>query len=225
MGPPSSGYPPQPVEIDLNCHSRTLPNPSVSASMQWDSTAFPSQGFGEMPYGGSIPRMSTVPNDSQNRGPPENQDPLVQWYTGNDGPWNPFPKVVTESLADDRTFSKQTGNRNPMAYAGQYRQQNPTEPANFQFGVPHSDSGYGTRRSVGNTSVFSADVHEREQESQNMVGPLPEFQTFHGYNEPLQQRDSRISGSWTPPNLPPSDSPGLVCPTCNKSVKTPSELK
>ncbi|KAG4428199.1 hypothetical protein IFR05_016320 [Cadophora sp. M221] len=222
MGPPPSDYPPQPVEIDLNL-SRTLPNPSVTASgsMQWEST-FPSQGFGDIPYGGSsMPRMSTTQN-GQSRGPSEN--PLVNWYADNDGPWAPFPKVGTESVVDDRLLPKQTSNRN-MSYPGQYRQQNPSD-TNFHFGVAPSDSGYGTRRSVGNTSVFSADVHERDPDSHSLAGPVPDFQSsFQGYNEVLQQRDNRTSGTYSPPTSNPSESPGLTCPTCKRPVKTQSELK
>ncbi|PVH85156.1 hypothetical protein DL98DRAFT_583750 [Cadophora sp. DSE1049] len=225
MGPPSSDFLPRPVEIDLNS-SRTLPNPSVAASMQWEP-AFPSPGFGDIPsYGGSnISRMPTIPSDIQSRGPTDN--PLVNWYSANDGPWAPFPKVGSESAIDERLLPKQTGNRN-MSYSGQYRHQNPSDASNFHFGVPHSDSGYGTRRSVGNTSVFSADVHDRDQDSHSMVGPSPDFSSFsHGLNEVLQQRDSRTSGTWsqTPPISRPSESPGLICPTCHKQVKTQSELK
>lgn len=206
--------------------SRTLPNPSVSAAMQWETT-FPAQGYGDMPYGPpSIPRMSTIPGDGQNRGPSEN--PLHQWYLGNDGPWAPFPKVTTESDLDDRSMSKQTVNRNIpySSQSGQYRQQNPSDVRSFPFGATHSDSGYGTHRSVGNTSVFSGDVHDRDQDSQSMAGPPQNFEpSFHGNYEVSQQRDSRAVGTWTSPTSHSSESSGLVCPTCNKSVKTRSELK
>lgn len=94
----------------------------------------------------------------------------------------------------------------------------------MQYGVPHSDSGYGTRRSVGNTSVFSADVQEREHDAQSLLGPATDFPTYPGFNE-VFQRDTRISGSWTPPSAQLPDSPGLVCPDCHKPVKTQSELK
>ncbi|KAK0108178.1 hypothetical protein ONS95_003001 [Cadophora gregata] len=221
MGPPSSDFPPQPVEIDLNS-SRTLPNPSVPASMQWELLSSP--GYGDVSsYGGSnIPRMSTMPNDVQSRGPSDN--PLINWYSANDGPWAPFPKGP-ESATDERLLLKQANNRN-VSYSGQYRHQNQSDASNFHFGVPHSDSGYGTRRSVGNTSVFSADVHDRDQDSHSMVGPSQDFSSFaHGYHEVLQQRDSRTSGTWSPPTSHSVESPGLVCPTCHKQVKTQSELK
>lgn len=168
--------------------------------------------------------MSTVPSDVQSRGPSD--DPLVNWYSANDGPWNPIPKVGTESAIDERLLPKQTGNRN-MSYPGQYRRQNPSDASSFHFGIPHSDSGYGTRRSVGNTSVFSADVHDRDQDSHSMLGPSQDFSSFsHGYSEVLQQRD-RSNGTWsqTPPTSNPSESRGLICPTCHKQVKTQSELK
>ena len=216
MGPRSSDFLPRPIEIDLNPNpSRTLPNPSVATSMQWEYASSP--GYGEISYGGSnIPRLTTIPNNVQSRGPSD--DPLVNWYSANDGPWAPFPKDGSESVGDNR-LSKQTSNRN-VSFSGQYRQQNPTDTSNFHFGGPHSDSGYGTRRSVGNTSVFSGDTHDRDHENHNMGAPMQDFSTLtHGYNDEMQQRMSRTSGTWSP------QTPGLICTTCRKQVKTQSELK
>lgn len=221
MGLSSLDCPPQPVEIDLNS-SRTLPNPSAPASLQWDQAVYPSQGLGDMLCGGSLPRMSSIiASDGPARGPLEN--PIWQWYAGNDGPWNPT-RVVTESAVDDRSLFKQASNRYPGAHSGQYRQQNPAGSVEFQFGVPHSDSGYGTRRSVGTTSVFSSDVHERDQDTHSMVASVPDFPPFQGnQKEILQQRDSR--NSWTSPCSQILEPINLVCPTCEKPVKTQSELK
>lgn len=156
-----------------------------------------------------------MPNNVQGRGPSDN--PLVNWYSANDGPWAPFPKDGSESVGDNR-LSKQTSNRN-ISYSGQYRPQNTTDTSNFHFG-PQSDSGYGTRRSVGTTSVFSGDTHDRDHDSYSMVAPSQDFSALtHGYNDELQQRISRTSGTWSP------QTPGLTCPTCHKQVKTQSELK
>ncbi|EKD20902.1 C2H2 type zinc finger domain protein [Drepanopeziza brunnea f. sp. 'multigermtubi' MB_m1] len=168
-----------------------------------------------MDYIGSDPGVSMLPNDGHSRGPPENQ--LHQWYAGNDGPWNPITRLITDSTAD--SMSKQTFNRDPSSYSGHYRQQNPVESLNFQFGVPNSDSDYGTRRSVANISVFTADVHERDQDTYSSVTSVPDFHSFHGYG------NSRTSTSWTSPNSHVAESPALICPTCDKFVKTNSELK
>ncbi|CAL3967700.1 unnamed protein product [Diplocarpon coronariae] len=173
-----------------------------------------------MSFGGNTPRISAIRNDGPSRGPHEN--PLLQWYTGNDGPWNPIPKATTESAVEDGPLSKQMGHRNNISYSSQYRQQNPVETENSQFGGSHSDSGYGTRCSVGNISVFSADVHESDHDSHSIAGLSLDYPPCHGV---LQVRDSRTNDSRMPPSGHASDSPGLVCPACNKTVKTNSELK
>ncbi|RDL37639.1 uncharacterized protein BP5553_05072 [Venustampulla echinocandica] len=222
MGPPPLDFPPQPVEIDLNSFTRTLPSPSTAGSNHWDPM-FQPHAFGEASY--VSPNMARVPQlqiDGQGRGP--KQDPLVQWYASNDGPW--VPKVIPDVAPAERIQATQAGNRNLVSYGNQYRQPNPSEAGSVQFGVPNSDSGYGTRRSVGNTSVFSADVAERDQDCQSLAGHLDNFQPFQGLNEILPGRDSRISDSWAPrPISIGSDSSGLICQTCQKPVKTQSELK
>ena len=224
MAPPPLEFPPRPVEIDIDLSSsRTLPSPSTSGSNTWDPILQP-HGFGDAPYGSSnMARIQHLSIDGQTRGP--TQDPLYQWYEGNDGPW--IPKVIPEIAPEEKMHARQIGNRNPISYGSHYRQPNPSEAGSIQFGVSHSDSGYGTRRSVGNTSVFSADVTEQDQDCQSLAGHVENFQPFNGFNDLVQQRDSRTNESWTPPapTSTGSDSPGLACPTCHKPVKTQSELK
>ncbi|KAL2071757.1 hypothetical protein VTL71DRAFT_12992 [Oculimacula yallundae] len=217
MGPHSADSPPQPVEIDLNL-SRVLPNPAVSASVPWEF-GIPSQGFGNMPYGGSnISRMSANPSEGQSRGP--SGDPLSQWYVTNDGPWNPFPK---EAIVEDRLLSRHTISRN-IPYAGQYRQSNTSDVTSFASGILPSDSGYATRRSIENTSVFSADVQDRDQDVRSMVGPSGDFQIFPVYNE-VQQSGRGFPKTWSSPTTQSSEPSGLVCSFCHKPVKTQSEMK
>jgi hypothetical protein len=227
MGPPPLDWPPpQPVEIDLNS-SRTLPSPSASLSAPnaWDAALLQPHGnFSELSYGQSnVARLQQIPIDVQNRAASA-QDPLAQWYMGNDGPWIPH-KVIPDIVPEDRSQLRQGGNRSILSFAGQYKAPNPSDAGSFQFGPPHSDSGYGTRRSVGNTSVYSADVPERDQDCQSFAGHVPEFQSFQPPNE-VFQRDGRTNEqSWSPPTSSPSTPSGLVCPTCRKQVKTQSELK
>ncbi|KAF7870534.1 hypothetical protein EAF04_004278 [Stromatinia cepivora] len=207
MGPPSLDFPPQPIEIDLS-NSRTLPSPSPSSSVAWEPTLFSSHAFSDLnsPYG-PISRIQQLPVDRTT-----GQAPLLQWYADNDGPW--YPKTISDPISDVRASIKvRSSNRAPAAFGRPYRQQDPLENGSFHFGAPpHSDSGYGTRRSVGNASIFSADVNDRDQDCQSLAGHVADYQPFQGLGEPL--------------HLPASiNSPGLFCPTCQKSVKTKSELK
>lgn len=221
MGPPAPlDYPPQPVEIevDLSC-SRTLPAPGTNV---WDPV-YSHSGFPEGPYGSAnMSRMPQIPSDSQAHGP--TQDPLAQWYEGNDGPW--VPKVIPAAAHNEITQSKHRGNRSHVSYGSQYRQPNPSDAGSVPFGVSHSDSGYGTRRSIGNGSVFSADIPERDQDCHSLAGHLESFQPYNSFVEIPSLRDSRLPDAWTNPATPArSDTSNLVCSTCHKGVKTQSELK
>jgi hypothetical protein len=231
MGPPPPlDFPPRPMEIDLNSNnlnsSRTLPSPSASAPAAWDSSLLQNHGYGDVPYGSSnMAKLQQIPLEGQVR--PPQQNPLVQWYTGNDGPW--VPRDIMDVASDERSQLRHTGNRNTMPYGSQYRQSSHTEGGPFPFGVPSSDSGYGTRQSIGNTSVFSGDVNERDPDSQSLIGHGTDYQPYQSFNEILQAntRDGRTSDSWvTPtPSVSPQSSSTLVCQTCHKRVKTQSELK
>ncbi|KAK6599560.1 Zinc finger protein GLI1 [Botrytis cinerea] len=221
MGPPSLDFPPQPIEIDLS-NSRTLPSPSLSSSVAWEPTLFPSpHGFPDLnsPYG-PISRMQQLPMDRAT-----GQAPLLQWYADNDGPW--YPKTISDPVPEERTNSKvRSNNRAPVAFGGPYRQQDPVENGPFHFGgPPQSDSGYETRRSHGNASIFSSDINDRDQDCQSLAGHVADYQPFQGLNEALQSRETGRPETWAV-HLPASiNSPGLFCPTCSKSVKTKSELK
>ena len=221
MGPPPSFQsdfpaPPRPIEIEVNS-SRTLPSPSIPSSAPWEN--YPAPGFGGFSeYGPGRP----LPVDTQVR--TNGADPLQQWYTGNDGPW--IPKGIS-TVPDDRLHSRpRVGTRIPMPFGNHYRQPNPSDAGSLHYGVAPSDSGYGTRHSDGNGSVFSADINDRDQDCHSLVGHVADFQPFQGLHEVVQQRDTRPNEHWPPvPSSSPSNTPSLVCPTCRKAVKTRSELK
>ena len=214
MGPPPEFLnPPQPVEIEVTS-SRTLPSPSATSLGPWEN--FSSPGFpGFSDYG---PPNSGRPVDNQVRGGAP--DPLQQWYTGNDGPW--IPRGISV-LSEERLHSRlRAGNRMPMPYGNHYRQPNPSDAGSFPYGVAPSDSGYGTRHGDESASVFSTDINDRDQDSQSIIGHVTEYQAFQGpNNDVVQHRDA-----WAPvPSSSSSNIPNLVCETCQKPVKTRSELK
>ncbi len=206
MGPPSSDFPTplRPMEIDLNVRtlnvSRTLPSPSVAST--WEQSIFP-------------------PQASHTRGSP--QGPLLNWCTTNNDPWIP-QSVIRDIVSDDRMHTKHTGMRKQHSFGTQYRQPVPSDAGSFQYAVPHSDSGYDTLRSVGNTSVFGGDVAERDQDCQSLASYVADYQPFHGLND-VQQRDPRINDTWSQTGPKSSDPHALCCSICMKPVKTQSELK
>ncbi|KUJ15909.1 uncharacterized protein LY89DRAFT_735054 [Mollisia scopiformis] len=221
MRPP---VPPHHMEIADLSISRTLPSPTATASSNLDLP--PTHGYGEMPFGN--PNIAKIyqqfPTDGQIMRPA--QDPIHNWYSTNDGPWTPIPKVMPPNVMTDGRFqSKQTGSRNHITSGGQYRPHNPSESGSFHYGVPHSDSGYGTRRSVANTSVVSGDVLERDQDCHSLTGHVENFQPFMGSNDEMHQRDARSFEPWSTPVTSNPESRGMECPICHKLVKTQSEMK
>lgn len=215
--------PPQPMEIaDLHI-SRTLP--SLPTHGPGTLELLPPPGYGDISHGNpNIARIYQQFPDGQIIRPA--QDPIQDWYSTNDGPWSHIPKVINLN-PDGRFQSKQAGSRNHITSGGQYRLHNPSDSVSFHYGVPPpSDSGYasGTRRSVANTSVFSGDVPERDQDCHSLTGQVENFQPFIGAHEDMQQRDVRPFDTWTSVTSI-QESRGLMCPTCRKPVKTQSEMK
>lgn len=231
LPPTNMDFPPlRPMEIEVNNNSilnssRTLPNPSSSAPAAWgDSVLYGSHSLDTQFGSSNIPR-SHHPTESSARN--SQQNPLVQWYAENDGPW--IPKQIMDTGSDERSNSRQAGIRMPQLFGHHYRSSSHVDGSPFHYSVPHSDSGYGTRQSVGNTSVFSGDVNERDQDSQSLLGPSADYQSYPSYNDSLhmQSHEGRTSDPWSTPSSGVSPPPlsSLTCPTCLKSVKTPSELK
>jgi hypothetical protein len=143
---------------------------------------------------------SKIAIDGQSLRP--SQDPIQNWYTHDDGPWSPVPKVtpvLLDIISDDGFQSKQTCNR-----------------------LPHSDFGYGSRRSIVDTSVISSDALERDQDCQSPTGHIENYRPFGDVEEMHQQQhDAR---SWYTDIIEDKGQKvqGLVCPTCHKSVETQS---
>lgn len=226
MRPP---LPPQLMEIPNFPISRTLPSlPTGGIELPLP----PSHGYGDIAYGTSnIARMNQHFTDGQIVRSAQDSNPIQSWYQTNDGPWTHIPKVMPPNNAslEGGFDSKQTANRNHITSAGQYRPYHASDSGSFHHGVPPpSDSGYasGTRRSVANTSVISGDIPDRDQDCHSLTGQVESFQPFIGAHDGIQQRDARSFDVWTsssPTSMP--ESRGMRCPTCNKPVKTQSEMK
>ncbi|KAG9241312.1 hypothetical protein BJ878DRAFT_234617 [Calycina marina] len=214
-GPSFVDFPPQPVEVELS-NSRTLPNPTASTAAHWDYPSHASEiSTGHTSF--SLSRQYMV--DSQSRY--INQAPLIQWYTEKDDPW--VPKGV---IPEDRTSMLGLSNRNAMHARSQIICHNAT----------NTDSAYGSsgaRPSNGNASIFSADITDKDQNLQSMPGANADYQHGQGFSQSLHDTNgSRFglgnmlpSNSFSNPQVLPASPSTLVCHTCNKPVKTKSELK
>lgn len=221
MAPPQSDLPPQPVEIDLN-NLRALPSPYFP--LGWDPSLFQPGNLGELPS----PYVSAVTKKShplEGEGRP-NQDPIASWYTENDGPWIPKDSLSTAAI-DDRAGNRPITERASVSFGAQYRPTNLSDNEAIQYGVPPSDSGYGTRRSVGTASVLASDSLDKDQDSQSMASHGGEYLSFQGIDV-LPQIESQIAESWASiARVGPQNVRGMLCPfsDCKKQLKTRSELK
>lgn len=216
MAPPSMSYPPQPVEMDPS-------HPRNSGSYHWD-TAMYSVPPGSAEESMSLNRQSSIKPLQAPVGfsPATPQDPLQSWYSNNDGPWIPRDALVE---LDPRLQSTS----HPVRYASASNQKLrnrrfPLEAASMDgsvmTGKPQSDSGYGSLPSMETSSIRSYDVGNRARESLNLLQ--------RNYN--LQQGDTQSvheSREIHPVSarIPLSDPAVLQCPTCQKAVRTQSELK
>lgn len=214
-------FPPQILEIDPGC-STSLQSPSASAA--WDSSGFTAPEFGDNPTYGPLETTKQVQGDSQNRVTVQN--PLLHWYVGNDGPW--VPRSSISEVPGERLARGLEDDQLSFAHGDPYGQRIPSELESYPFGVPPSDSGYGTRRSDGDASVFSMDVPDKDQDGQDFTGRAADFQPYPAIDEGFQQQERHIS-DWNllPDVTLPESKLGktFVCTRCQKQVKTRSELK
>lgn len=213
--------PPQVLEIDPSS-STSLQSPSNPVT--WDSPTFAAHGFADTSTYGPSSSARQVQVDHQSRG--RAQNPLIDWYVDNDGPW--IPKSSISEVSDERQPRLLQNTRLPFQHGDPYGQRNPSDTGSYQYGVPTSDSGYVTRRSDGDASVFSGDGPDRDQDSQIFRGRPLDFQHYPPIEEGFQQHDSHLNDWQLPPDVIDSSSTAgksFVCHRCQKCVKTKSELK
>jgi hypothetical protein len=221
MGPPHLNYPPlpQPVEIEPGSYPR-----APGSYSSWEPTPYSVGSLGEPSPPVSNPighnKSGPVSLDFGPRNSP--QDPITNWYTDNDGPW--IPKgAVPEFSHDERIHTRGHTSYRNSGYGSppgiRHRPGNPSENGSVPFGISPSDSGYGTGVSLESASVRGSDIVDHSQNNRSLLGRVPEL---HRYNERGPARESHGTEQW-PYNSP--SAPLYHCPTCNKRVKTKSELK
>ncbi len=217
MGLFPGNYLPQPVEID------PLSNTRVSGPYPpWEPSTYPSGSFGDpvSAFYSSVPINKTgqMSLDAGRRSC--SQDALANWYSDNDGPWIPkgaVPEVAPDDRLPPRGYSlarRGSGYGSPSRIHP--RIGNPSDSGSGQFGVPPSDSGYGTGISLDNSSVRSYDVVDHNLESRSLTSRGQDFHR-NGSIRTLPEAEP-----WT--SALPDASP-YFCDTCKRPVKTKSELK
>lgn len=140
---------------------------------------------------------------------------LEQWYTTNDGPW--IPKDLAPTGGQGSTNARGHG----FGYPGLYRESiSPSECETAPPGFMLSDSGYGShgaKQSVATASIYEAPL---DHETQSLMGDFSNLMTSaHWIPAHSQPQMSGFHRSM------PSDPRELKCDTCQKTLKTNSELK
>ena len=203
---------PKPVEVDPQI-STTGTSHLASMTIDIGPLAHPAFGSMDSTYGLSTKRPSPERSDSQMFSTiPQNR--IAQWYENNDGPW--IPKGLSDFPVGRPTFPQSSYVHRPFET---YRQLDTSDIESVRY----PDSGYGTRKSVGNASIFSGEFPDRDQDCGSIAGRIENFQPFQGIDE-LESIDDRIDDPW-PLTSPVQDARKLFCRVCHKEVRTPSELK
>jgi hypothetical protein len=191
---------PRAVEVPLFSRAHDLAGVDMSSSLLSGPFA-PEQSI-LSPFGTQLPGGS-------------NQ--LEQWYTRNDGPW--IPKDVAYPGGRNGVNHRNHG----FIFPGTYRESiSPSECDTIPPGLMPSDSGYGShgaKQSNATASICYEDALD-QQETQSLAGH---------FSFGLDTRQWRQSQTPTqPPSLQRHNQTNvkeLVCKTCNKTLKTNSELK
>lgn len=165
---------------------------------------------------------SSNANDAYMRNPRQQLDPLSNWYTSQQGPWDPLRSNANVVRPNGRGLETRPGS---VSFA-EYRSQTlPSESDTTAPGHIPSDSGYGswTRQSVADASVFGDCDQSGETASisshiagihfdRPMVSPPDVWSHQQSANNGVAVT---IDNSKRP----------LVCGHCRQRVKTRSELK
>lgn len=200
---------PRPLEPDLNSAGITLPahSPACIDPLVDIQTA-------------AINRSS---HSTQNFVRPPARTSLEVWYDSQEKPWDPIqgrnpPPSRAGELRGNRLNYRPFG----PAFSA-YRESNvPSECESTGTGILPSDSGYEsrTRHSVINGSIYGD--CDRSGETGSISSNLADFQFERPIlpSEPWTQHGSDYTTA-----VSANCNSKLVCPYCNQSVKTRSELK
>ncbi|KAK9782522.1 hypothetical protein AB5N19_09100 [Seiridium cardinale] len=154
---------------------------------------------------------------SYSRQLPGTSNPLEQWYVRNDGPW--IPKNLAPPGRQDAVNARAQG----YGFPGTYRESiSPSECDTIPPGLVPSDSGYGShgaKQSIATASICYDDALD-SQETQSLVGHFAfGMDPRQWVSPPNQTQTSRLQHPVQP------EGKELICETCNKVLKTNSELK
>lgn len=200
---------PYPIEPDPSTAGLSLPAPSLSLT----------DPFGDL----HPPGVNRPSNPSDNFMRPSRQDPLFDWWTSQEKPWDP--------IQGRNQPMPRNGTRLNYRHAGPafsaYRSHAPSECETIGHGLLPSDSGYESlSRPRHSHSVIAGSIHgdcDRSGETTSVSNGLAGLQ----FDRSMSSSEVwRQSGSVHTIDVPVHvESKDLICRHCGNKVKTKSELK
>ncbi|KAI1875641.1 uncharacterized protein JN550_001927 [Neoarthrinium moseri] len=202
----------RPVELAMFARSQDL------IGMQDMSTSLLTNPF-------TSNRTLVGPYDRQVR--PVDPNPLEQWYTNNDGPW--IPKGIAPPGEQSSSRFNAASRGNGFVFSGTYRESiSPSECDTLPPGAMPSDSGYGShgaKPSIATASVCRDDGMDQSQDTQSLAGQFSDLQFQASFNLDPRQWPQAQGQQPALSRAAPSEGKELTCETCQKKLKTNSELK
>jgi hypothetical protein len=213
---------PQPIEIDPVSYPRNSGHFPL-----WDSSLIGPHGDVNPPF----PHLAQTSKaeDASVGGRSGSQDPLTAWYTGSDEPWTGLAKGAVSDIGPDHRVharGRQMGSRTtPYGSSPGTLQRFGTgtlpDIITSSFAVPHSDSGYESRRSLECASVRSNEVADHSLDIRSLASRTLELQPYHGGSFKGQTHPEIWDTTQSVLPIPGA----LYCQDCGKHVRTKSELK
>ncbi|KAI0095461.1 hypothetical protein F4814DRAFT_443504 [Daldinia grandis] len=154
---------------------------------------------------------------------------VALWYLRNDGPWT--PPGLTSPQGDTRNSSILGNLRNDqLMFYGQYRE-SPSECDTVPPGGIPSDSGYGgsyvAKHSVANGSICDESIDRNPESLGELSFPSCTQDMMSRVNPETPWSQSQLPSTFSQPAVARQVNPegSKICETCNKVLKTKSELK
>lgn len=200
---------PRPVEPDLNSAGISLPAPSPSLT----------DHFGDL----QTPGVNRSSNPSDALMEPSRQNPLIDWYTSQEKPWDP---IQGRNPPPPRIGTRLNYRPSGPAFSTYRSSHAPSDCDTIGRGPLPSDSGYESlsrhRHSVIGGSIYGD--CDRSGETASVSNGLAGLQFDRSMPSPgVWRQHGSVPTIDVPVNL--QGKQALVCTYCNQEVKTKSELK
>lgn len=200
---------PRPLEPDLSSSGIALPAPIPGFI----------DTLGDLQTSG----ISRNPQSPEAFARPTTRNPIIDWYTSQEKPWDPIQgRAAPVARAGDFRSGRLNYRLTGPAYSGYRESHVPSECETTGPDALPSDSGYHSRATQ---SVFNGSIcgdADRGGENGSISSHLAGLQVERPTFSPDSWRQTPLQTTPLPLCV---DNGSLICPTCRQKVRTKSELK